>query len=149
VAVALAACNAQPQTATAAAENRAQTGLQQVPLRVRSAGGEHRFTVMVASTPAEQATGLMFRESLGPSEGMIFPYDPPQEVGFWMKNTLIPLDMIFIRSDGTIARIAANTEPGSLTPNLSGEPVAAVLEIRGGRSAELGIKPGDRVEWGR
>ena len=89
----------------------------------------------------------MYRKSLGPAEGMIFPYDPPQDVGFWMKNTLIPLDMIFIRADGTIARIAANTVPHSLEPNVSGEPVAAVLEIRGGRAAELGIKPGDRVEW--
>ena len=78
---------------------------------------------------------------------MIFPYDPPQDVGFWMKNTLIPLDMIFIRADGRIARIAARTRPHSLEPVLSGEPVAAVLEIRGGRAAELGIREGDRVEW--
>ena len=90
----------------------------------------------------------MYRESLGPREGMIFPYDPPQPVGFWMKNTLIPLDMIFVRADGTIARIAANTEPLSLDPVASGEPVAAVLEIAGGRAAELGIREGDRVDWG-
>ena len=147
MAVALAACNAQPQSANAATENRAQTALQQVPLTIRSGAREHRFTVMVARSPGEQAAGLMFRQSLAPNEGMIFPYDPPQEVGFWMKNTLIPLDMIFIRADGTIARIAEQTRPHSLEPNLSGEPVAAVLEIRGGRSAELGIKAGDRVEW--
>ena len=79
--------------------------------------------------------------------GMIFPYDPPREVAFWMKNTLIPLDMIFIRADGTIAGIAANTVPLSLEPVPSVEPVVAVLEIAGGRAAELGIKPGDRVEW--
>ena len=78
---------------------------------------------------------------------MIFPYDPPIEVGFWMKNTLIPLDMIFIRPDGRIGRIARETEPLSLEPERSGEPVSAVLEIRGGRAAELGIKPGDLVEW--
>lgn len=102
---------------------------------------------MVARTAAEQATGLMYRESLGPEEGMIFPYDPPQMVGFWMKNTLIPLDMIFVRADGTIARIAAMTKPLSLEPYGSGEPVAAVLEIRGGRAAELEIREGDRVEW--
>ena len=149
MAVALAACNAQPQSANAATENRAQTALQQVPLTIRSDGRQHRFTVMVARSPGEQATGLMFRESLGPQEGMIFPYDPPQEVGFWMKNTLIPLDMIFIRADGTIARIAAQTRPHSLEPNLSGEPVAAVLEIRGGRAAALGLKAGGRVGWWR
>lgn len=145
--MALAACNAQHQSANAATESRAQTDLQQVPLTIRSTSGEHRFTVMVARSPGEQAAGLMFRESLGPQEGMIFPYNAPQEVGFWMKNTLIPLDMIFIRPDGTIARIAANTKPHSLEPVLSLEPVAAVLEIRGGRAAELGIKAGDRVEW--
>jgi len=89
----------------------------------------------------------MFVKGLAPDRGMIFPYDPPQEVGFWMRNTLIPLDMIFIRADGTIARIAENTVPLSLDSVWSGEPVVAVIEIRGGRSAELGIAPGDRVEW--
>ena len=89
----------------------------------------------------------MHRQSLAPDRGMIFPYDPPQPVGFWMKNTLIPLDMIFIRPDGTIANIAANTVPLSLEMVPSVEPVAAVLEIAGGRSAELGIKAGDKVDW--
>ena len=121
--------------------------LQQVPLSIHSARGAHRFTVQVARSAEEQAVGLMYRKSLGPAEGMIFPYDPPIEVGFWMKNTLIPLDMIFIRPDGRIARIARETTPLSLESVGSGEPVAAVLEIRGGRSAELGIRPGDRVEW--
>ena len=121
--------------------------LQKVPLTIHSAKGSHRFTVQLARTAQEQATGLMYRKSLGPSDGMIFPYDPPAEVGFWMKNTLIPLDMIFIRADGRVARIARETTPLSLQSVGSGEPVAAVLEIRGGRSAELGIMPGDRVEW--
>jgi uncharacterized membrane protein (UPF0127 family) len=120
-----------------------------VPLTIRSAGGEHRFTVEVAETAEQQERGLMFRRALGPDRGMIFPYDPPQEVAFWMKNTLIPLDMIFIRADGRIARIAANTTPRSLDPVPSGEPTAAVLEIRGGRAAELGIREGDLVEWRR
>lgn len=118
-----------------------------MPLTIRSANGEHRFTVEVARTPEEQIKGLMHRQSLGPNAGMIFPYDPPRAIAFWMKNTLIPLDIIFIRADGSIARIAENTTPLSLDPIPSGEPVAAVLEIRGGRSAELGIRPGDRVEW--
>ena len=86
----------------------------------------------------------MFRRSLGPDEGMIFPYAPPQEVGFWMRNTLIPLDIIFVRQDGTIARIT-NAKPLDETSLPSGEPVTMVLEIRGGRAAELGIKEGDMV----
>ena len=121
----------------------------EVPLTIRSANGEHRFTVEVAASPQEQNEGLMYRRSLAPDRGMIFPYDPPQSVAFWMKNTLIPLDMIFIRADGTIARIVANTVPLSLETVPGGEPVAAVLEIAGGRSAELGIREGDRVSWPR
>ena len=91
----------------------------------------------------------MNRQSLAPDRGMIFPYDPPQPAAFWMKDTLIPLDMIFVRADGSIVRIAANTVPLSLEPVPSGEPVAAVLEIAGGRSAELGLHAGDKVEWAR
>ena len=90
----------------------------------------------------------MFVRSLDGDQGMIFPYDPPQNVSFWMKNTLIPLDMVFIRADGTIARIAT-AKPLDETPVPAGEPVAAVLELRGGRAAELGIREGDRVEWER
>jgi hypothetical protein len=126
---------------------RSAAGLEQVPLTIRSASGTHRFTVEVARTPEEQANGLMHRQSLAPDRGMLFPYEPPQSASFWMKNTLIPLDMIFIRPDGSIARIAANTVPLSLDPVPSLEPVSAVLEIAGGRSAELGIREGDRVDW--
>lgn len=118
-----------------------------MPLTIRSASGTHRFTVEVAETPEQQAQGLMFREALAGNRGMLFPYDPPRAASFWMKNTLIPLDMIFIRPDRTIGRIAANTVPHSLEPVPSLEPVSAVLEIRGGRAAELGIRVGDRVEW--
>lgn len=89
----------------------------------------------------------MFRQSLAPDRGMIFPRDPPGDATFWMKNTLIPLDMIFIRTDGSIARIAPNAVPMSLDPVPSLEPVGAVLEIAGGRAAELGLKPGDKVSW--
>ena len=125
-----------------------QTGLTQVPLTIRSATGTHHFTVQVAETPDQQERGLMFTKSLGPDQGMIFPYDPPQDISFWMKNTLIPLDIIFIRANGTIARIA-RAKALDETPLPAGEPVAAVLEIRGGRAAELGIKPGDKVDWGK
>ena len=115
-------------------------------LTIHSANAVHRFDVEVARTPQEQQDGLMFRKSLGGDQGMIFPYDPPQDVAFWMKNTLIPLDMLFIRADGTIARIAANTEPLSTRTIPSGEPVLAVLELNAGTAAKLGVKPGDRVE---
>jgi uncharacterized membrane protein (UPF0127 family) len=104
------------------------------------------FTVAVAATPEQQEHGLMFYRSLGADQGMVFPYDPPQDVAFWMKNTLIPLDMLFIRSDGTIARITT-AKALDETPVPGGEPVAAVLELRAGRAAELGIKEGDRVDW--
>ena len=90
----------------------------------------------------------MNRSSLAPDRGMIFPFPAPKVASFWMKNTLIPLDMIFIRTDGVIAFIAANAAPYSRVPVSAGVPVAAVLELRGGRAAELGIAEGDRVSWG-
>ena len=89
----------------------------------------------------------MNRAELAPDRGMIFPFDPPRPANFWMKNTLIPLDMIFVRTDGTIANIAVNTVPLSLDPVFSEGTVGAVLEIAGGRSEELGIKAGDKVAW--
>ena len=88
----------------------------------------------------------MFRRSVAPDHGMIFPYNPPQHVAFWMKNTLIPLDIIYIRADGTIVRIV-NAEPMDLTPLPSGEPITGVLEIRGGRAAVLGSQEGDLASW--
>ena len=126
---------------------RSPAGLQQMTLDIRSGSKVHRFTVEIARSPQEQEIGLMNRPTLGPDRGMIFPYDPPQPVAFWMKNTLIPLDMIFIRADGRIARIAANAVPLSLEPVPAAEPIAAVLEIGGGRAAELGIHAGDKVDW--
>ncbi len=119
-----------------------------MPWTIRTAKGDRRFTVEVAQTQLQQQKGMMFRTSVGPGEGMIFPYDPPQDVAFWMENTLVPLDLIFIRADGTIARITTGT-PLSRQPLPGGEPVAAVLEIAGGRAADLGIKVGDRVDWAR
>ena len=144
----LAAC--QPTSDTVGAIERSPAGLDQVPLTVTTTSGKtHRFTVEVARTPAQQAQGLMNRQTLAPDRGMIFPYDVPTPASFWMKNTLIPLDMIFIRSDGTVARIEANTAPLSLDPVAAGEPVGAVLELAGGRAAELGITAGAKVAWPR
>jgi uncharacterized membrane protein (UPF0127 family) len=133
-------------TASQVPLDRSPAGLEQAALTIASSNGEHRLTVEVAKTPEEQARGLMFRNSVPPDRGMIFPYDPPVPASFWMKNTLVPLDMIFIRADGTIARIVT-AKPLDETSVPAGEPVAAVLELRGGRAAELGIREGDKVEW--
>lgn len=118
-----------------------------VPVEVRTKKGKIDFNVEVARTPEEQNRGLMFRQSLPEFGGMIFPLVPPRVASFWMKDTVIPLDLIFIRSDGSIARIAANAIPYDLTPITSGEPVVAVLEIAGGRAEALGIAENDRVIW--
>ena len=141
----LAAC--QPSASNAVELGRSPAGLEQVPLTITSGKRVHRFTVEIARTHEEQGYGLMNRSELAPDRGMIFPYDPPRNVAFWMKNTLIPLDMIFVRADGSIANIAANTVPLSLESVPSDGPVKAVLEIAGGRAAELGIKAGDKVAW--
>jgi uncharacterized membrane protein (UPF0127 family) len=146
IALALVACG--PKIEAAPPDPRAQSGLEVVPLTVHSANGNHRFTVEVARTAEQQSRGMMYRRSVAKDRGMIFPFDPPQNAAFWMENTWIPLDMVFIRADGTIARIAT-AKPLDETPVPAGEPVAAVLEIRGGRSAQLGIRPGDRVKWRR
>jgi uncharacterized membrane protein (UPF0127 family) len=146
----LAACSpqapAQNASANVSIEESAQTGLGQMGIVIHSRTGDHRFMVEIATTPEQQERGLMFRRSLGPDQGMIFPYDPAQRVSFWMRNTLIPLDIIFIRPDRTIARIT-NAKALDETPLPSGEPVDGVLEIGGGRAAELGIQPGDVVDW--
>ena len=126
---------------------RSPAGLEQIPLTISSNGKTHRFIVEVARTGPEQQQGLMNRASLAPDRGMIFPYDPPQPVAFWMKNTLIPLDLIYVAPGGRILRIEANAVPLSLDPLPSGGPVEAVLELAGGRAAELGIGQGDMVEW--
>ena len=119
-----------------------------MPLTITTAAGKtDKFVVEVARTVEEQERGLMFRQQLAPNAGMIFPYDPPQAAQFWMKNTYIPLDLLFVRADGTIARIEENAVPLSLDQIPAGEPIGAVLEINGGRSAELGIKAGDKVSW--
>jgi uncharacterized membrane protein (UPF0127 family) len=148
-ALALTACSSD---GAAASSGSAETPAATIALTVTSSNGAHDFTVETAKTEAEQQRGLMFRTGIAPNAGMLFaPYPPggggPKEASFWMKNTPSPLDIIFIRADGTIATIAENTVPFSETPIPSGEPVAAVLEINGGRSAELGIAEGDKVTW--
>lgn len=112
-------------------------------------GETHVFRTEVARTRQQQNRGLMFRDSMAPDEGMIFPYDPPQMLSFWMKNTYIPLDIIYVGEDGRIINIHENTVPLREEPYVSFDDAVLVLEINGGRSAELGIKAGDLVEWPR
>jgi uncharacterized membrane protein (UPF0127 family) len=114
-------------------------------VEIASKGGVHVFTVEIADTEAAREKGLMYRKSLPPGQGMLFDFHSDQPVRFWMKNTYIPLDMIFIRSDGRILNIAENTTPMSENEVPSAGPVQAVLEVRGGTARKLGIAPGDRV----
>jgi uncharacterized membrane protein (UPF0127 family) len=119
--------------------------LDRAKLTIRTAAGPRAVSVELALSPEAQERGLMFRRALARDSGMLFPFPFPRPASFWMKNTLIPLDLIFIRADGTIARIAANAVPLSLDLIESGEPVAAVLEIAGGEAARRGIAVGDKV----
>jgi uncharacterized protein len=114
-------------------------------LKITSKSGVHIFGVELAVTPEEQTRGLMFRRELPEGQGMLFDFHREQPTSFWMKNTYIPLDMIFIRADGRILHIAENTVPLSEELVPSGGPVRAVLEVIGGTAKRLGIAPGDRV----
>ena len=118
-----------------------------VPLTIRDGDAVHQFNVEVARTAEEQQQGLMFRTSLPVDGGMIFPFIKPRFASFWMKNTLIPLDMVFIRADGSVDRIAENTIPENLEPVVSGGEVSAVLELAGGTAAKLGIDESAVVTW--
>jgi uncharacterized membrane protein (UPF0127 family) len=114
-------------------------------LEIASKTGVHSFSVEVVDNDADRAKGLMFRKSLPEGTGMLFDFKTEQDVAFWMKNTYLPLDMIFIRADGRILRIAENAEPMSTKQIPSGGPVLAVLEVIAGTARKLGIAPGDRV----
>jgi uncharacterized membrane protein (UPF0127 family) len=114
-------------------------------LEIVSKTGVHVFAVEMATNDAERAQGLMDRKELPEGRGMLFDFEREQDVAFWMKNTYIPLDMIFIRANGRILRIAENTTPLSLQTVPSGGPVRGVLEVIGGTARKLGIAPGDQV----
>ena len=116
------------------------------PLTIVSGSSRHAFQVEVMREEADRAQGLMYRRSLAPDRGMLFDFGRVEPVSMWMKNTYLSLDMLFIRPDGTIARIAADTEPLSTRTISSGEPVNGVLELPAGTAARLRIKAGDRVE---
>jgi uncharacterized protein len=133
------AWQAKPRSAATAPSAKLDT------VEVLTSRGRVKFTVELAVTKAEQERGLMFRKSLAPDRGMLFPYNPPRPAAFWMKNTLIPLDIIYIAPNGRVLSIARNAVPHDQTPLPSGGVVGGVLEIAGGRAAQLGILPGDRV----
>ena len=115
-------------------------------LVITSGDQKHSFSIEVAETEQQKSLGLMFSKSLDPGKGMLFPYAKPQELTMWMRNTYIPLDMVFIKANGTIHRIAENTEPFSEDIVASQGEVTAVLELAGGVTRKLGIKAGDSVQ---
>lgn len=122
---------------------RAESALE--ALVIQSGGKSHTFQVEVMRTDAERAKGLMFRRYMPADRGMLFDFKAPGPAAMWMKDTYIPLDMVFIRANGTIARIEENTEPMSTRTIPSGEPILGVLELNAGTTARLDIKPGDKV----
>ena len=136
-----------PVSATLSSPAFAKMRVDRLLIEAASGGGAGRaFEIEIATTDQEKALGLMFRTKLGDGEGMLFPYGQAQDVSMWMRNTYIPLDMVFIRADGTIHRIETSAEPLSERIISAGAPVVAVLELAGGAAARLGIKPGDRVK---
>ncbi len=114
-------------------------------LTIVSATGPHRFTVELATTPGQMEQGLMFRQRLAADAGMLFDYRAPAMAAMWMKNTLIPIDMLFVDERGRIINIHERAVPGSLDPIAAAAPARAVIELNGGTAARLGIRPGDRV----
>jgi len=117
----------------------------QSPLSITSGETKHDFTVWVADTPSRRGQGLMFVKSLPPATGMLFVFAQPQGVSMWMKNTLIPLDMLFVAADGKVIHIAANAKPQSLDTISSIGLVTGVIELAGGEARRLGLHTGDRV----
>lgn len=134
-------------TGTAAAAQSGLASFEQEELTIVTKEGEkHSFTVEMALDPKQQAQGLMFRRQMAVDAGMLFIYQPSREAVMWMQNTFLPLDMLFIKSDGRIVKIVERTVPQSTTRIPSGEAITGVLELNGGTASRLGIKAGDRVE---
>jgi uncharacterized membrane protein (UPF0127 family) len=153
--VGIAACSpvAAGDTAAAASTGPSETrihpvsGLAVIPLKVVTATGAHVFQVEVAASSREQERGLMYRTAMGADEGMIFPMNPARPAAFWMRNTVIGLDIIFIGADHKVLNIAANAVPYDETSLPSDGNAAGVLELNAGRAAQIGMKPGDTVPW--
>jgi len=151
VSLALAACSSQSAEAERAVPSAPAvhpvSGLEVVPVTIDATGRKHVLKAEVARTGEQQARGLMFRETMGADEGMLFPYAQPRMLAFWMKNTVLPLDIIYIGSDGKVINVAANAVPQSETQLWSDAPASAVLELNAGRAAQLGIVPGTPIVW--
>jgi uncharacterized membrane protein (UPF0127 family) len=118
-------------------------------LVLQTATGEYSFNVQVVDTPESRAQGLMFVTELADDAGMLFDFKEERPVSFWMRNTFIPLDMIFVGADGLVRNVHVNARPHDVTSIPSDGPVQYVLEIPGGRSVEIGLQPGDRMEHDR
>jgi uncharacterized membrane protein (UPF0127 family) len=134
----------------ALAGGRAEAQLERFPtaeLTILTAGGPHKFSIEVATTPGQMAQGLMFRPHMAADAGMLFDFEHPSMATMWMKNTLIPLDMLFVAEDGHIVNIHERAVPGSLDTIRAAAPVRAVIELNGGTAERLGIKPGDRIVY--
>jgi hypothetical protein len=123
--------------------------LERTELTAETAGGSHRFTAWIADDDRSRARGLMYVRELPPDTGMLFVFDQPQFASFWMKNTYLSLDLIFIAADGTVVNVAAWAKPLSLDPIESAAPVRYVLELVAGTAARVGLKPGDRITSAR
>ncbi len=125
----------------------AQPQLRQVPLTLETATGRHRYAVEVAATAEQQQRGMMFRARMARDRGMLFPFDPPRAASFWMENTILPLDLVFIGADGRVLNVAADAVPYSRAFIDSAGEAAAVLELNAGEAAKIGLKAGDRVRY--
>lgn len=124
----------------------AQAACSEDAVSLRGDFGQAQFSVEVADDPAERAQGLMFVEQMGTMEGMLFVYDTPQSVSFWMRNTLIPLDMVFVDENGVVRSIHSMAQPLDETPIFGGEGIQFVLEINGGMAERLGLSVGDEMQ---
>jgi hypothetical protein len=123
----------------------AASSLPVASISIDTAKGRAGFRVEIAGDPASREKGLMFRKSMARNAGMLFDFHQTVMTSFWMKNTILPLDIVFIRSDGTVSSIAADAVPYSMASIPSSEPISAVLEISAGSASALGIAPGDVV----
>jgi uncharacterized membrane protein (UPF0127 family) len=157
LAIALMACSPQAAEAeratapVAAAEAQAGvhpvSGLEVIPVTIALQGRSHVVRAEVARTDRQQAQGLMQRTAMGADEGMLFPYPQPRMLSFWMKNTVLSLDIIYIGPDGKVVNVIANAEPMNERQLWSDAPASAVLELNAGRAAALGIGPGTAISW--
>lgn len=141
--------NGEQENRASAASGQAQH-LPKIALVVHHGEGaaDTHLNVEIALTAAEQERGLQHRTGLRQGEGMLFPMVPPRMPSFWMKDTPLPLDLIFVRTDGSVGKVIANARPNDETPLFSEDPVSAILELNGGSAAALGIGDGDRINWG-